>query len=87
MWNWAGLDGFTLYKVIRIAVRPVKGEFWKLSAQRDGGGRQWEGVFVSLLKWQLRSTPWHPPLLRILRRLSFEEAKFRANLSLLTLAP
>ena len=50
MWNWAGLDGFTLYKVIRIAVRPVKGEFWKLSAQRDGGGRQLGGCICVTAK-------------------------------------
>ena len=87
MWNWAGLDGFTLYKVIRIAVRPVKGEFWKLSAQRDGGGRQLGCICVTAKVAAEKHAMAPTSLLRILRRLSFEEAKFRANLSLLTLAP
>ena len=42
-------------------------------------------VFVSVPKWHLCDTTWHPTLLWI-RRLSFEEVQFRENLSLCSLS-
>ena len=81
-WKWAGPTDLHCTKLCSVlTVGSVEGEFWKLSRRETVVGGSW-GVFVSL-KWQLRGTPWH---LRI-RRLSFEEAKFRANLSLRSLAP